>query len=111
MRCKKKQAENAKRHYEKNKTALMARAKEWTKLKATFNRKFVSRYKLKVGCKNCGYMKCATALELHHLDGRDKDGNIGSMISVGCSTSRIKNEIRKCVVLCANCHRELHAAG
>lgn len=111
MTRKERQAENARRHYDKNKEAVKKRARLWTKVNAAYNRKLLARYKLFVGCSNCGYKRCSAALEFHHLDGEDKDRSIGSMVTVGCSTSRIKAEARKCVVLCANCHREVHDAA
>ena len=58
-------------------------------------------------CSRCGYDKCQSALELHHLNGEDKDFTFASRYSI--SESRFAEESKKCVVLCANCHRELHA--
>lgn len=58
-------------------------------------------------CTVCGYDKCRNALELHHLDPSQKDFAISSAWTL--SVERMKKEIAKCVVLCANCHREVHA--
>ena len=66
----------------------------------------VSRYKRFCGCKICGE-KEPIALDLHHLDPSVKEDNPSSMI--GGSIERLKAEVRKCVVLCANCHRKVHA--
>jgi hypothetical protein len=55
-------------------------------------------------CKICGYDKCLTALEAHHVDPSIKDFNISDVTSV----ERIEVELEKCVLLCANCHREVH---
>lgn len=59
-------------------------------------------------CQQCGYDKCIDALEFHHINPDQKDFNISSK---GHSRSwvRVKAELDKCVLLCANCHRELHA--
>ena len=65
---------------------------------------FVNRYKIFCGCKICGYNKSHHALDLHHL--RDKKYDFTNMKTLGMNT--IKKEMRKCVVLCANCHREVH---
>ena len=56
-------------------------------------------------CQRCGYNKCLKALEFHHLNPSQKDFTI--------SNDRFKlkqavEETKKCVILCANCHRELH---
>jgi len=64
-------------------------------------------YKLNKGCVICGYKKCAAALDFHHID-NDKLFNVSQMIREGCSLNKIMEEIKKCELLCANCHRELH---
>ena len=66
----------------------------------------VNRYKLLKGCFKCRYKKCAAALEFHHF--KEKDSAISNMIGCGYSLNKIKVEIKKCGVICANCHRELH---
>lgn len=58
-------------------------------------------------CTNCGYNKCKDALEFHHVDSTEKDFNISSNITR--SWDKIKHELDKCSLLCANCHRELHS--
>jgi predicted HNH restriction endonuclease len=57
-------------------------------------------------CKICGYDKCATALEFHHPDPLAKDFTISRKAT--WSESLIK-ELGKTVLLCSNCHREVHA--
>lgn len=47
------------------------------------------------------------ALDFHHLNPSEKDLEVSLLTRY--STKRVKDEIRKCVVLCANCHRKLHA--
>jgi len=47
-------------------------------------------------------------LDFHHLDPAVKDGDVSDMVrNVGWNT--LMNEVQKCVVLCANCHRKYHA--
>lgn len=57
-------------------------------------------------CELCGYSKCQGALEFHHKDPAEKD----FILSAGKLTSfnKIKPELDKCMLLCANCHREQH---
>lgn len=59
-------------------------------------------------CKKCGYSKCVDALEFHHVDELIKEFGIGRN---GYCTSweKLKVELDKCDLLCANCHREEHA--
>lgn len=59
-------------------------------------------------CKICGYNRCTEALEFHHLDPTQKDITISSEgYSKGWKV--IEKELSKCVLLCSNCHREVHA--
>jgi transposase len=58
-------------------------------------------------CVCCGYNKCIAALELHHLDPRTKEYSSSGWRCL--SKERMLEEIKKCVLLCANCHREIHA--
>lgn len=57
-------------------------------------------------CEICGYNKCITALEFHHLDPGKKDFTIGS--SKVLSFEKCKQEVDKCILVCSNCHREIH---
>lgn len=57
-------------------------------------------------CVRCGYNKCEAALEFHHIDPKTKDRVVSLMKNY--SFERLKTEIKKCILLCANCHRELH---
>jgi hypothetical protein len=58
-------------------------------------------------CIRCGYSRCAAALEFHHLDPsqKDPDARAGSSISL----ARRRAEMLKCILVCANCHREIHS--
>lgn len=58
-------------------------------------------------CEKCGYNKCNGALEFHHLNPEEKDFSI-STSGTTKSFERIKKEIDKCILVCANCHREIH---
>ena len=59
-------------------------------------------------CSRCGYNRCIEALEFHHLDSSKKDFGISAR-GYTRSWARVRAEIDKCVLLCSNCHRELHA--
>lgn len=58
-------------------------------------------------CKKCGYNKCIDALELHHLDPSTKDYQL-SNTGGAPSFEKFLAEADKCILLCANCHREEH---
>ncbi|MGB9863607.1 MAG: hypothetical protein ACPLPQ_07360 [Candidatus Saccharicenans sp.] len=58
-------------------------------------------------CQICGYDKCLEALEFHHLESVGKDFGISDK-GYTRSWDKIKAELDKCILLCANCHREIH---
>lgn len=60
-------------------------------------------------CIRCGYSRCVAALDFHHIDGKTKEFNI-SHLRFYTFNDMIKSELDKCIVLCANCHREEHNA-
>lgn len=67
---------------------------------------FVSEYKLAHPCKVCGEAEIA-CLDFHHLDPNEKEHLVSSMM--GRNMEKLVEEINKCVVLCSNCHRKVHA--
>jgi len=58
-------------------------------------------------CSKCGYNKCLAALEFHHVDPNTKDTNFKSLIKT-LKDNQIEAELKKCILVCSNCHRELH---
>lgn len=67
----------------------------------------LTEYKKTLCCSQCGFAD-HRALDFHHLDPNEKEFAIANFISRGASSARIKKEIQKCIVLCANCHRIEH---
>lgn len=56
-------------------------------------------------CSQCGYNKSVTALQFHHVDPTQKSFIIGG---AHCrSWKKIKEELKKCILVCANCHHEI----
>lgn len=58
-------------------------------------------------CCICGYNKAISALEFHHISPEEKEYGIGAKGTCHNIEQDIA-EIRKCVLVCANCHREIH---
>jgi len=96
------QKEYGRSHYQKDSDRYKERARKRTKE----IRKFRDGYKEDKYCIICGYNKCITALEFHH-PGKKKD-NISKLMGGGYSLARIKEELKRCDIVCANCHREIH---
>ena len=59
-------------------------------------------------CERCGYDKCVDALDFHHLDPLQKEFGL-SHKGLTRSIDKLKAEADKCILVCANCHREIHA--
>ena len=60
-------------------------------------------------CNICGYNKCNGALELHHIDPSAKQFSFGGIRANPTAWNNIVNELKKCILLCANCHREVES--
>ena len=58
-------------------------------------------------CQICSYERYQGALEFHHLDPNEKDFAISEANS-RVFNNTIKEELDKCILLCSNCHREVH---
>ena len=59
-------------------------------------------------CQICSYNKYVGALEFHHLNPSEKDFSI-SNVKLYSFSDTIKKELDKCILVCSNCHREIHA--
>ena len=65
----------------------------------------IDRVKRFKGCSHCGYKKNPVALQFHHVDPSTKLYNVACMRRSSYKQwGKIKTEMRKCIVLCANCH-------
>ena len=58
-------------------------------------------------CCRCGYDKCVDALEFHHTNPNEKDFKLGSGNTM--SWKEYKTEAMKCILVCSNCHKEIHS--
>jgi hypothetical protein len=68
---------------------------------------YIQSIKNQLYCTDCGERHPAT-LQFHHLNSEDKTFAIGKAVNRGFSLDRIKKEMQKCIVLCANCHAIRH---
>lgn len=58
-------------------------------------------------CAICGYKKSQRALSFHHINPNKKDFGLSAR-GLTRSWEKVKEEIDKCILLCANCHMEVH---
>jgi len=70
-------------------------------------RDWFRRYKSALYCIKCGISHPAV-LQFHHRDRVDKSFTIANVVSRATSIKQITNEIKKCDVICVNCHAKLH---
>jgi len=61
-------------------------------------------------CVICNYDKCQNALHFHHIDPKTKSFTVSDAFSrKGYTEEEVQAEIKKCILVCANCHAEIHA--
>ena len=60
-------------------------------------------------CSICGYSKCNNALEFHHIDPKNKKEQVSKLIGRRVKIKELREELDKCILVCSNCHREIHA--
>lgn len=60
------------------------------------------------GCAICGYNKCPAALDFHHVNPEDKKYTLNNAYLSRLTNDKLIEELNKCILLCSNCHRELH---
>lgn len=91
-----------KKHYEKNKEYYISksaeRKKKWYEEWAEF--------KSGLRCEHCGEDHPAT-FDFHHVKKDPDNVKVHKLIRNG-AYKKILEEIKKCIVLCANCHRKHH---
>jgi hypothetical protein len=80
---------------------------EWQK-KARIERKIKLVQAFGGKCPFCNYSKCYKAFDFHHVDPSKKDLSI-STLGMLTKWETIITEIKKCILVCSNCHREIHA--
>ena len=68
----------------------------------------VNAYKAEMGCVVCGERE-PSCLDLHHRDPATKVASISRIIFERKSQPMLAAELEKCMVLCSNCHRKMHA--
>jgi len=69
-------------------------------------RAFVEGCKKDKPCLDCGKVYPSYVMDFDHVRGAAKKGDLSSLISWGRSIRFLANEIAKCDLVCANCHRE-----
>lgn len=103
-RCKKCFAAYHRHYYKKNKDKYI------TKNRLNKNRQRVRLRKIlwsvkQSPCQDCGGNFHPWVMELDHRDDTEKIAAVANLVGRGCTDEKLLNEIKKCDVVCANCHR------
>lgn len=93
-------------HYKRNRLAKLDHYRTVQDIKRQRNVQAVREWKESRGCLICKE-KDYVCLDLHHLDPSVKEADPSKLASK--SFSAFLKEAEKCVVLCSNCHRKVHA--
>lgn len=59
-------------------------------------------------CTCCGYDKNVAAMEFHHINPEEKDFPLDARHLSNTTMERIIEESKKCILVCSNCHKEIH---
>lgn len=103
FKCEDKKKEYRKEHYKNNKKQYRRWAKSAKNRGRIKKRKFIARYSRLKGCMDCG-VKDHRVLHFDHRPDENKKRNISRMVGENYGMETLKEEIRKCDVVCANCH-------
>lgn len=90
-------------YYHRNEDTIKKRSTKNKQLK----RKWFKKLKAELQCKQCGEDHPA-CLCFHHNNPSEKEIAVSMSLHMGWGKERILDEIKKCTVLCENCHRKLH---
>lgn len=101
--CKQCHRERNKKHYQANKQSYIHCAGKWRDNK----RKWWFEYKSKLSCSTCGESR-HWCLDFHHTDPSSKEGSLSELVTRNVSRERILEEVSKCIVVCRNCHADIH---
>lgn len=99
-----------KKYWEKNKEELKIKQRKYILDRTELKHNIEKNLKIN-GCSICGYIKCLPALEFHHVNPEDKKFGIKTWDIITRNEDSFVNEINKCILLCANCHREIEHLG
>jgi hypothetical protein len=100
--CKVCQKEYKDKHYRLNKEKYLERNRRVQKQ----NYDWLKELKSNLQCEICGEVR-PWVLDFHHKDPSKKDKEISKFVGSN-QIKKAKEELKKCIVLCSNCHRDLH---
>jgi hypothetical protein len=94
--------EQSRKYYLANKNKIIATSK----INRAVGKARWDTFKRTLKCTQCGFDHPA-ALDFHHTNPSEKENLVSKLVSSGCFAAAME-EVQKCIVLCANCHRIHH---
>jgi hypothetical protein len=104
LRCRSCCRQFARQHYARAKATYLERNRRNNPVQRLAARRFVHQFLLAHPCVQCGETD-PIVLEFNHLDPTAKAGNLCDLVHGRSSLARLRAEIARCEVLCANCHQ------
>ena len=101
--CKQCHREHNRKHYTNNKQSYIDTARKWQHVK----RDWWVAYKQTLSCSHCSESR-HWCLDFHHTDPSLKDDTVSQMVVSNRSKGAIMVEVAKCIVVCRNCHADIH---
>jgi hypothetical protein len=98
---------NARERYRHRAPAVAEKYRAYQRSKYDINCAAVREWKLARGCAMCNF-RVPEALDAPHRDPRLKDAKVNQLVK-SSSLIRVRRELDKCICICSNCHRLLHA--
>ena len=102
INCRECQKKYRRQHYLDNKQKYVDKAKLY---RQNFIEWFID-YKKTLRCESCGESRY-WVLDFHHKNPKEKDIEV-SLVVRQCNKQKLLDEIEKCMVVCSNCHRDIH---
>lgn len=104
--CRQCNREKSRMYYEQNKEKHQKAINKNRSRYVARNTKLVNEIKIECGCCLCDESEFC-CLDFHHV--RDKERPISKLVKGGWAWKSILEEMRKCIIVCSNCHRKIHA--
>lgn len=104
--CKSCEKEAHRKHYQSNKSDYISRAKQ----RLRQNTILYKKWREGLICSICNETDWH-CIELHHIDPTLKEFDIGGSTGHSINSPKFKKELSKCIIVCANCHKKIHAYG
>jgi len=103
-KCKSCQSAYHRLYYQRNKSRFIAKNRRNKNRQRKRLRNILLEVKQRP-CQDCGGIFHPWVMEFDHREGMKKEAAVANLVSKGCTDARLLEEIEKCDVVCANCHR------